>query len=49
MTCEYFWDEKEKLNKISKININPNILFLMVCYDVFCRTGKQRVPAFSRL
>ena len=27
MTCETFWDEKEKLNKISKVNINLKFCF----------------------
>ena len=30
MTCEFFWDEKEKLNKISKFNINLNFVYTLV-------------------
>ena len=49
MTCEFFWDEKEKLNKISKFDINLKFCFQWFAMIFFVVLGKKGCLAISRL
>ena len=49
MTCEYFWDEKEKLNKILKLNVKLKFCFQWSAMLFFVVLGNKGYPAISRL